>query len=635
MLVIEDLHWADRSTRDLLAFLVRNLRRERVLLVVTYRNDEPGQQRLGSYLAELDRGGPVQRLELPRLDEAETGAQLVGILGTAPVAGLVEAVLARSQGNPFFTEELLAAVQAGSDKLPVTLHDLLRGRVDALSEPAGKVLAVVAVAGRPVSHELLAAVVGLDHQALIAALRATVASQLLVTAPGEGGYAVRHALLREVIDADLLPGERVRLHADLAQALTDRPELADGSPAMAAAERAAHWDAAGDPTRALPARVRAGLAADQAHAFPEAQRHYERALELWSQVLQPASLAGLDRVELLTRAAEAAGFAAQAQRALVLLTEALGQLDPEVDQVRAALLHMRLGDQSWVAGNEPACLAALADAVRLLPSGSSPERARVLAVYAQWLMLAGRYGDAIARAGEALAVARTVGARAEEGHALDILGSCTYDAQQLVEARHILEEIGNGEGIARAYLNLSAVLSFDGREREALDNNRRGLAAARELGMERAMGSYLAADMALNLYYLGDWQESERVIGEALEREATAAPRLHTVKGLLETGRGNYQAARQHLELAMRLSPGSYEGIGTVPGLVELAVGRAATTPPVWPSMTAWPCWRSSAPSMISQSSSSGSWWGSCARWACEPKPTKPSWPKHSALQPT
>jgi len=393
-----------------------------------------------------------------------------------------------------------------------------------------------------------------------------------VATAGQDGYDVRHALFREVIDADLLPGERVRLHADLAQALTDRPELADGSPAMAAAERAAHWDAAGDPTRALPARVRAGLAADQAHAFPEAQRHYERALELWSQVLQPASLAGLDRVELLTRAAEAAGFAAQAQRALVLLTEALGQLDPEVDQVRAALLHMRLGDQSWVAGNEPACLAALADAVRLLPSGPSPERARVLAVYAQWLMLAGRYGDAIARAGEALAVARTVGARAEEGHALDILGSCAYDAQQLVEARHILEEIGNGEGIARAYLNLSAVLSFDGREREALDNNRRGLAAARELGMERAMGSYLAADMALNLYYLGDWQESERVIGEALEREATAAPRLHTVKGLLETGRGNYQAARQHLELAMRLSPGSYEGVGTVPGLVELAV---------------------------------------------------------------
>jgi len=114
VLVVEDLHWADRSTRDLLAFLVRNLRRERVLLVVTYRNDEPGQHRLGPYLAELGRGGPVQRLDLPRFNETETGAQLVGILGAAPVVGLVEDVYARSQGNPFFTEELLAAVQAGS-----------------------------------------------------------------------------------------------------------------------------------------------------------------------------------------------------------------------------------------------------------------------------------------------------------------------------------------------------------------------------------------------------------------------------------------------------------------------------------------------------------------------------------------
>jgi predicted ATPase len=110
--VVEDLHWADRSTRDLLAFLVRNLRRERLLVVVTYRNDEPGQEHLGPYLAELDRGGPVQRLELPRLDRAETGAQLVGILGATPHADLVDVLFARSEGNPFFTEELVGVIQA-------------------------------------------------------------------------------------------------------------------------------------------------------------------------------------------------------------------------------------------------------------------------------------------------------------------------------------------------------------------------------------------------------------------------------------------------------------------------------------------------------------------------------------------
>ena len=134
-LVVEDLHWADQSTRDLLAFLVRNLRHERVLLVVSYRSDETQRTRLGPYLAELYRGGPVQRLELPRLDRAETAAQLVGILGAAPAVDLVDGVFARSQGNPFFTEELLESVRAGSGTLPTTMRDLLQGRIEALPGP--------------------------------------------------------------------------------------------------------------------------------------------------------------------------------------------------------------------------------------------------------------------------------------------------------------------------------------------------------------------------------------------------------------------------------------------------------------------------------------------------------------------
>jgi DNA-binding CsgD family transcriptional regulator len=572
VLVVEDLHWADRSTLDLLAFLVRNLRRERVLLVVSYRNDEPGQQRLGPYLAELDRGGPVQRLELARLDPAQTTAQLLGILGTAPAAELAAAVFARSEGNPFFTEELLAAVRAGSVQLPATLGDLLRGRVQPLPDPARHVLRVVAVAGRRVPHQLLAAVARLSEPQLDQALQVAVTNQLLVTTPGQDGYDVRHALLREVIDADLLPGERGRLHAGLAQTLTERPELADGPPAVAAAELAAHWDAAGDLERALPAAVKAGLAAERAHAFPEAQRHYERALQLWEQVTDPGRAAGLDRVELLTRAADAAVFAGQTQRALVLLTEALDQLDPASDPVRAALLHMRLGGARWTAGDEPGCLAAFEEAVRILPGEPSAERARVLGYYAQWLMMAGRDRDAVGRAKQALEVARTVGARAEEGHALDILGSCTGDIQHLEGALRIAEEVGNVGGIVRAYLNLGSTLSQAGRVREGLDVTRRGLAVAHELGLEQAWGIGLAANLAVTFFDLGDWQESDRVLAEALERETMSASRLHVVKGFLELGRGDFPTARHHLELARRLNPSPFEATWTVTSLAELAI---------------------------------------------------------------
>jgi len=280
VLVVEDLHWADRSTRDLLAFLIRNLRWQRILLVVTYRSDEPGQQRLGPYLAELDRAGRVERLELARLDQAQTRAQLVGILGAAPAAELVDGVFARSEGNPFFTEELLAVVRAGSGELPATLRDLLRGRVQAPPEQARHVLEVVAVAGRQVPHRLLATVAGLDDRQLDGALREAVASQLLVTAPGQDGYDVRHALVREVIDADLLPGERARLHATLAAAIAAHPAQAGGGATMAA-ELAYHWEAAGELERALPAAIEAGVQAERTFAFAEALRHYERALEQW------------------------------------------------------------------------------------------------------------------------------------------------------------------------------------------------------------------------------------------------------------------------------------------------------------------------------------------------------------------
>jgi tetratricopeptide (TPR) repeat protein len=177
-------------------------------------------------------------------------------------------------------------------------------------------------------------------------------------------------------------------------------------------------------------------------------------------VPDPALVAGLDRVELLTRAADAAGAAGRNQSALTLLSTALAQLDPADDPVRAALLHMRRGGHRWEAGDERSCLAELEEAVRILPATPSAERARVLAYYAQWLMLAGRFRGAARHAEQALAVARMVGARAEEGHALDILGYSTDDIEPLVAARRVAEEVGNAEGIARAYLNLGSILAL-------------------------------------------------------------------------------------------------------------------------------------------------------------------------------
>jgi DNA-binding CsgD family transcriptional regulator/tetratricopeptide (TPR) repeat protein len=578
VLVVEDLHWADRSTRDLLAFLVRNLRRERILVVVTYRNDEPGQQHLGPYLAELDRGGPVQRLELPRLNQAQTTAQLVGILRAAPAAELVDTVFARSDGNPYFTEELLAAVRAGSGQLPATLRDLLRGRVQSLPQRAQQVLGVVAVAGRQVSHRLLAAVAGLGDETLLAALREAVGSQLLVTTPGEDAYDARHALLREVINADLLPGERLRLHAGLAQALTEQPGRAGVPPVVVAAEVAAHWDAAQEPDRALRARVAAGLAAERTHASAEADSHYQRALGLWERVPDSAGLAGLDRVELLTRAAEAAAFTGAVERAVALLEEALDRVDPAAEPVRAAVLLASLGAHRRTAGDEPGALAAHQQAERLL-AGAPPstERARVLAGHALTLNMISETHQAIRYCEEAIAVARKVGARAEEARALDLLGACLdhEDPDRAIalhrEARRIAEEVSDAETVVATYMNLSHVLAGVGRDHEALQDAQEGYRRARQLGLERAIGSYVAANLANGLLEAGRWEECERLTGKLLDGDSWCASELLACRGRLLTRRGDFAAARDQLDRSLQLSAPSDRGEVWL-GLAELAL---------------------------------------------------------------
>ena len=537
-IVVEDLHWSDQSTRDLVAFLVRNLRRNRVLMVVTYRSDEPGSHRLGPWLAELDRGGPVQRLELPRLERAQTAAQLLGILGAPPAADLVDQVFARSEGNPFFTEELLAAAQAGSEQLPPTLGDLLRGRVQTVPERAQHVLAVAAVAGRPVSHRLLASVAGLDDQDLLEALRVVVAHQLLVIQPGEDHYQFRHALLRQLIDAELLPGERVRLHAAYAHALTDQPKLAGMSPAAHAAELAIHWEAAGGILQALPAWVEAGLAAERGRAVAEADRHYQRALELWKQVADPGRPAGLDWVDLLTRAAEAAALTGTTDRAVELLEQALDQLDWAAEPTRAAMLLGLLAGHRHTALDYGAALAAYAQAEQLLTNEPpSAERARVLADHAHALLVSDRPVEAVLRCEEAIAVARLVGARAEEARSLDVLATCLNLPAELdrsvalhLEARRIAEQVGDVETVIETYGHLAFTLGLAGRDRDALDDAQEGYQRARQLGLEHATGSYIAGWLAWHLLGSGQWIECERFTTDALAADSWDAQDLQIVR---------------------------------------------------------------------------------------------------------
>jgi DNA-binding CsgD family transcriptional regulator/tetratricopeptide (TPR) repeat protein len=562
VMVVEDMHWADRSTRDLLAFLARNLRRERVLLVITYRSDETGRRRLGPYLAELDRGSRVDRIELPRFQRREVVAQLTGILGMAPTSELVEEVFARSEGNAFFTEELLAAVRAGSQELPTTLRELLHGRVEALPERAQQILGVAAVAGRRVPHRLLAAVAGLDDRRLDGALRPAVVYQLLMTRPDRDGYEFRHALLQEVVYSGLLPGERARLHAQVAATITTHPGWAGGSAATVAAELADHWERAGNLERALPAAIQAAAQAERAYAFAEALRHYQRALDLWDRVPGATELAPFDRATVQERAAEAASLILDQPRAVQLVRAALAGVDRQREPVRAGLLLERLGRYLWLTLDE-AALPAYLEAVGLVPAEPpSAERARVLAGYAQILGLLGKHADCRQAAEAALAAARQAGARREEGRALAFLGVELAQLGDpaggltcLRDARRIAQEQADVDGFGWACFNVAWVSEGAGQLKEALAAALEGAEPSRRFGS--AWQDTLQEAAAWFEFLLGRWDDADRHFRTVLERDRFTGPmRVHArlERARLDIARGDFAAARRLLEEAQALA---------------------------------------------------------------------------------
>lgn len=587
VLVIEDVHWADRSTRDFLAFLVRGARRERLALIASYRVEEArGDPPLRMFLRELERSGQATRIEVPPFTRTELREQVEAILGAAPSRGLVETLHARSEGNPFFTEELLASSRRGVDSLPDSLRDALLFRFEEQQPPVQRVLRIAAVAGRTVDHMLLAELVGLPDRELTDALRGAVASHLLVHDTASTAYSFRHALVREAIYADLLPSERRALHLELAHALTERPELA-GPTASAAAELAYHWHAAGQLPDALAASVRAGIAAEDVHAFSEALLQYERALAIWDTASRIALDVPLARTEVMRHAAEAANLSGAMERAIELARGALERIDEHRDPVAAALVHERVGRYLWTGGYTGA-LREYERAVDLVPTEPpSEERAFVLAAEAQVLMLRGRSAESRARCEEALAIARQLDAEAVEAHVLNTtcgnrsIGDVDGALAAAAQARSIARRLGLIEEITRSYLNASEALDAAGRIEESIALAREGIEAARELGADRHHGDLLRSEIVGRLARSSRWTEADALLHELIEREpaGVAGETAYTYLAYLHAERGEFEAASSALERAAAAvgHPERSDGVGQlaeVKATIELWNGR-------------------------------------------------------------
>ena len=548
LLILEDLHWADTSTLDLVVYPRPQPRPiERALLLVTYRADEAvSAERLRRVTDAVRRSGSAITLALGPLGHEELRTLLAAHAGAPLPAALMDAIVARSEGNPFFAEELLAADPDG--ELPRGLRDALLQRVAGLDRGTQSLLRLAAAAGHDVSYSLLAAVAGRPDRDLRESLRRAVEHGVLVADQAAGSFRFRHALLAEAIYATILPGEREELHARLAE------ELAR-SDAATAAELAPHWMAAGRSSEALAASVEAARQGEAVFGLTEAHAHLERALALWPSVADAPELAGLDLAELCAWTAEVAAAVGAATRAAELTERAIDLVGPD-DAHRTALLLVHLAEHLYQTDRDGAGLAALERAVELVPAEPpSPERAYALGSLAGGLMVAWRHAESLPIGEQALVLARRVGAREAEVRALTVLGGdLAYlgrGEEGVAHFRHALqlaEEIGDRIGLERAYVNFTDALTMLGRLRESARVGQAGLETLRAYGIHSTL---LVANQIEARLAIGDWDEAETLSAAAL-RGTTSSFRswLLIFRADVEIGRGDFDAARARLEAA-------------------------------------------------------------------------------------
>ncbi|WP_203453425.1 helix-turn-helix transcriptional regulator [Jiangella aurantiaca] len=552
VLAIEDLHWSDASSRDLLSFLVSRLAGQRLLVVPTYRSDDLHRQHpLRPLLAELVRLPAVERLDLAPFDPADALAFVEALADGSIDADLLADVAARSEGNAFFAEELVAASATGpAGGIPTALADVLLARVETLSPAAQRVVGAISVTGRRhVRHAAVRSVVDLPDGELDAALREALQHHVLVT-DDQGGYTFRHALLREAVYADLLPGERVRLHAAYARRIVElkQDELAGAL--------AFHSLRSNDLPTALAASVKAAEDAMRVGALAAELRHVEQALELWSAVENPAAHAGIDELALTRKAAYVAGAAGHPERALAYAQAATALADRDADPVARADVRRQLTESLLANGRWAEATKAIAEAWQLVENEPpSRTRAWVLALRARthWSK-----DDDLSRmyAEQAIEDARAAGSVSAESDALislafnDLRTGAIEDACALFEqARQNAVRVGAANVELRASFNLVTTRYEQGLLDDAVAIADAAVARAVELGVTWSMyGLELRWLRAMVHYGHGSWDEALAAAsppGEQVSDTITAL--LAASAAIIKVGRGRFDEAQRDL----------------------------------------------------------------------------------------
>ncbi|MCS5722640.1 AAA family ATPase [Herbiconiux sp. CPCC 203407] len=600
IVVIEDLHWADQATLGLLKFLLRVLERARILFVVTYRSDELRRGHgLRGWIPELDRNRRVSRRELPRLTRRQVRQLTTTLLGRALDAPRLDAICTRTDGVPFFIEEIVGCDVESLDSLPDNLRDLLLARYETLGESAQRLVRLLAAGGVRVEHELLASVLasvaalapasGIDAEVLDDAAREAVAARVLVV--DDTSYCFRHALVREAVHDELLPGERMRFHTAYAEALEQRQNASS----FDASAVSYHWMAAHNLRAAFTSSISAMRVARSSFANITAAQLGERALELWDQVADAAELAGQTRVELLAETAYALRDAGESGRAVALIDEALA-----LETAPGARARLLRGRASFLANlGQTGSIELLREALGLLEpaAGEGPTasvlRANVLGELAARLMLEACFDQAIATADAAFTEAEAVGSRARMSVAANIRGisrvlssSIDEGLADLALAGRLAE--GNDSAVLRHLVNESDAFNQLGAFADAVRVAESGVEHARRRGVERTSGAALASNVVAPLFSLGETARATDLLDRALDLDPPIGYSAHLRRLKLQATLWSGDAPRAaqllrgwraELGRQLRIDTQSRLGLAAVAAEIALATGD---TPSAW-----------------------------------------------------
>jgi DNA-binding CsgD family transcriptional regulator/tetratricopeptide (TPR) repeat protein len=433
LLVLEDIHWADPTSRELLQYLSRRIRTLPVLIVATYRTDELHLRHPTRRLIAALTGERLAReIVLAPLTEEQVGRMVGAIIGGDPLAHLVEVIQQRAEGNPFFVEELLkgladagrlgpAAGAAAVERaeLPATVSETVLARLEPLGEPAFELLSTAAVIGRRFDFDLLQHVSGLAEEELLPLVERLVQQQVLVE-EGTGTdecFAFRHVLMQEVLYSHLLARRRRIVHRRVAAALEARPPE---QRALSADALAYHYRAGGDDLRARAYAVLAGDQAARLYAWEDAEARYERALASLEGAAPDAPL----EAQVLEKLVYVSWWQGRAENALEYAEDALalrrriGEPRPLAVTLRhTGLLHAyHRGD--WARG-----IALVREALSLLAEEPEDvEQARAANDLGRLLIACGEFDEAQLCLSRGLALAQELGSGAEECFTLAKLG---------------------------------------------------------------------------------------------------------------------------------------------------------------------------------------------------------------------